>query len=443
MNVNNTACTKEEQVRKWIRKILRESRAQEEITLLIEERKLLTEDEALYNTFVAPFTDVLKATALAGQDILNAIRLNVEMLVTLDPDKMDKILGEYDKRHDAIAAKWAPLMEATDAALSTGDASLVAFVLAPQMYLGAKLAKGAYEKTGDIYQYLDEAGMTIPLMGMVPGYKPPKDSGGSGPASSSGDKGKKVDILGTAKGVLKGLADMFFIAHHAPPGPLLSEAEKEEKKKEKEEPPPEKKGGGNFEEDLAKFFEDSGLNKEFENTTKELVEAKKDYIDQVLETATLQLEAVTLLGQASDVAQFNEALSKLAEAGVDIAESGADQVEAEVEKGAKELAADEEFIKTSTEEKGGSTKEGEKPEISEEEVLEAARKVSFNNAKQNLQKQLVDGIDTLKKSTLEALEKDAPPKEDMAMMQKSPGGKEYIKMLEDAKSEVDSYTLSL
>ena len=193
MNVDNTSVKiQEEKVRSWVRKILREARAREELTILVEKKKLLNEDEALYNTFVAPFTDVLKATALAGQDILNAIRLNVEMLVTLDPDKMDKVLAEYDKRHEAIAAKWKPLMEATDAALTSGDAGLVAFVLAPQMYLGAKLAKGAYEKTGDIYQYLDEAGMTIPLMGMVPGFKPPRDTGAGGAA---GDVGVALTVI--------------------------------------------------------------------------------------------------------------------------------------------------------------------------------------------------------------------------------------------------------
>lgn len=439
MNVDNTSVKlQEEKIRVWVRKILRETRSREELSILVEEGRLLKEDEALYNTFVAPFTDVLKATALAGQDILNAIRLNVEMLVTLDPDKMDKVLAEYDKRHEAIAAKWKPLMDATDAALTAGDAGLVAFVLAPQMYLGAKLGKAAYEKTGDIYQYLDEAGMTIPLMGMLPNFKPPRETTASGGTTAGG--GESPGLLGTAKGVLKGLADMFFIAHHAPSGPLLSEnllieAEEEEK--------PKKKGTGNFEEDLAKFFEDTGLDEEFEKSTKEMIDAKKDYIDQVMEVATLQLEAIALLGQADSIEKFNEALKKFEEVGVDVQASGADKVEAEVEKAAKELASSEEFLKTTAEEGNSKTKEGEPPEISEQEAMEAARKVAFNNAKQNLQKQLVEGIDKLKKSTLEALTKDSPTKEEMAIIKNSDAGKDYTKMLEDAKSEVESYTLSL
>ena len=439
MSLNYTKRTQEEQIRTWIRNILRETRAREEIRQLNEDMKLLTEDEALYNTFVAPFTDVLKATALAGQDILNAVRLNVEMLFTLDPDKMDKILGEYDKRHEAIAAKWKPLMEATDAALSAGDAGLVAFVLAPQMYLGAKLGQAAYDKTGDIYQYLDEAGMTIPLMGMLPGYTPPKSTTPTGQGGGTGDKGVKIDLLGTAKGVLKGLADIFFIAHHAPSGPLLSEAEEEEKKVEEE---PKKKGSGNFEEDLAKFFEETGLDKEFEKSTDELLGAKKEHVEKVMEVAELQLEAITLLGQAADVESFKAAFEKLKEAGVDLQASGVDKVEGEVQKAAEKLAGTEDFKKQVASEKPGAKKDAP-PEVSDEEVLEAAMKVSFNNSKQNLQKQLVDGIDTLKKSTTEELARNAPTKEEMAIIGKSSGGKEFVKILEDAQKAADGYTLSL
>ena len=439
MSLNYRKQTQEEQIRRWIRSILREKRARDEMRALNEEKSLLTEDEALYNTFVAPFTDVLKATALAGQDILNAVRLNVEMLFTLDPDKMDKILGEYDKRHEAIAAKWKPLMEATDAALTTGDAGLVAFVLAPQMYLGAKLGKAAYEKTGDIYQYLDEAGMTVPLMGMLPGYTPPKETSTPTGGGGGGVEDKK-GLLGTATGVLKGLADMFFIAHHAPTGPILSEAEEEEKKTEEEKP--KKKGTGNFEEDLAKFFEETGLDKEFEKSTDELLSAKKEHVEKVMEVAELQLEAITLLGQAADVESFQEAFKKLAEAGVDLQASGVDKVEGEVQKAAEELAGTEDFKKQVASEKPGAKKDAP-PEVSDEEVLEAAMKVSFNNSKQNLQKQLVDGIDTLKKSTLEELGRNTPTKEELAIIGKSKGGQELKKIIEDAQKVVEGYTLSI
>jgi hypothetical protein len=424
--------TQEEQIRMWIRNILSEMRAREEIRQLNEDTRLLTEDEALYNTFVAPFTDVLKATALAGQDILNAVRLNIDMLFTLDPDKMDKILGEYDKRHAAIEAKWKPLMDATDAALTTGDAGLVAFVLAPQMYLGAKLGKAAYDKTGDIYQYLDEVGMTIPLMGMLPGYTPPKQT--TSPAVGGSGGAEKKGLLGTAGSVLKGLADIFFIAHHAPSGPLLSEAEEEEK--------PEKKGSGNFEEDLAKFFEETGLDKEFEKSTDDLLESKKEHVEKVMEVAELQLEAITLLGQAADVESFKEAFKKLGEAGVDLQASGVDKVEGEVQKAAETLAGTDDFKKQVASEKPGAKKDAP-PEVSDTEVLDAAMKVSFNNSKQNLQKQLVDGIDTLKKSTSEELDRNSPKKDEMAMIGKSSGGKEFVKILENAKKKVDGYTLSL
>ena len=44
----------------------------------------------LWNTFVAPFTDIVKAAALSGQDILSAVKLNLDLLLAIDPDTVKK-----------------------------------------------------------------------------------------------------------------------------------------------------------------------------------------------------------------------------------------------------------------------------------------------------------------------------------------------------------------
>ena len=52
-------------------------------------RKVLKEQEhTLYSTFIQPFKDVVDAAALTGQDILNAVRLQFDLLFTLSPKKM-------------------------------------------------------------------------------------------------------------------------------------------------------------------------------------------------------------------------------------------------------------------------------------------------------------------------------------------------------------------
>ena len=49
-------------------------------------KKILSEQEhTLYSTFVQPFTDVVDAVGLAGQDILNTLRLSFDLIFTLSP----------------------------------------------------------------------------------------------------------------------------------------------------------------------------------------------------------------------------------------------------------------------------------------------------------------------------------------------------------------------
>ena len=78
----------------------------------------------LWNTFVAPFTDIVKAAALSTQDILSAVKLNLDVLLALDPDTVKKAHEKYDKRKADLDAKWKPIMDANKAA-GGGDAAAI------------------------------------------------------------------------------------------------------------------------------------------------------------------------------------------------------------------------------------------------------------------------------------------------------------------------------
>ena len=95
----------------------------------IRAAKLLPE-ASLYSTFVEPFTDVIQAVQLGAEDFLNSYITFLRMFITWDPKKAEQLLQDHDRRRSEIAAKWAPLMERTDAALSTGDADVLALVFA-------------------------------------------------------------------------------------------------------------------------------------------------------------------------------------------------------------------------------------------------------------------------------------------------------------------------
>ena len=84
------------QDREWIKK---------EIGKILVEEGLMNEafgqggrHSDLWNTFVAPFTDIVKAAALSGQDILSAVKLNLDVLLALDPDTVKAA-------HNAFMAK--------------------------------------------------------------------------------------------------------------------------------------------------------------------------------------------------------------------------------------------------------------------------------------------------------------------------------------------------
>ena len=134
----------EKKVRAWIQTILRENR---------ENQKFLMESDAssLYNVFVSPFTDVLKAAALTGQDILSVVRLQLDVLLTLSPKKQEEALKEFEDRSAKIDEKWQPIIEANEAALGSGDLAAASFILAPQAFLAQALAKKSAKGVKNIY----------------------------------------------------------------------------------------------------------------------------------------------------------------------------------------------------------------------------------------------------------------------------------------------------
>ena len=78
----------EQQIREMIRKILSESR---------EEKQILKE-ENLYKTFIAPFADVVNAVKLSGLDILNVMKMQIDVMFTLSPSKLKAAMEANDSR---------------------------------------------------------------------------------------------------------------------------------------------------------------------------------------------------------------------------------------------------------------------------------------------------------------------------------------------------------
>ena len=382
----------------------------------------------LWNTFVAPFTDIVKAAKLSGQDILSAVKLNLEVLLAFDPDKIKAAHDNYDKRKQEMDAKWKPLKDA-NAAAGGGDVALLAFAVNPGAFLGAKFAEKTLKTVPDIYDYMDEAGWSVPLRGLIPGVSAEKER-------VEAPKG----ILGTAKDVVGKLADIFFIAHHAPSGPMLAEDDGHEITKsvsvtmgegedpaEKDEEKP-KQQIKDIDAEIENYLEETGLDKVFQESADELLDMREEMLDDLLSKVKPQLDMLLGLMQAATPEEFAAALEGAKEAGM------ADAVPAnfmqEFDTQAEEIAKDPSFKEAL---------EKENPAITDEEVLESAKKTAFSNSKEELQVQLEAGGEEIVKQALEAIEYDMPDDESKKMIEKSPVGKQYYEIYEKAKSELMSY----
>jgi len=438
VNHMDTQSLEEQQTRKWIRKVLAESR---------QEPELLKEQDTLYSTFIAPFADVVNAVKLTGLDILNALKLNFDMLVTFSPSKQKAALDGYDSRKAEIQKGWDPI-EANNKAAFDNHAAPLAFMLAPGLSLGAKLGVAAAKTPAGTLNYLDDAGIRLPLAGLLPGvqYDSMKDtkgaSGSTRKSTASATSKDKGGLISLVKNTAKEMADIFFITHYAPAGPLLTE-----KKTDKPGPPwgiedaEEEKVKPMTKDEVEKSFEsyldESGLREELEKRSTAFIDSKKAHIEEILESAEQQLAIVSALGSATNIEDFGIALEEAQKLGLEV--QGAETIAADIEEAAQKLVGEEEFIEQVKEEKNLKPED----EIPEEELLESASAVVFMEAKKDIQHQLEEGLPKLQDGVKEAIMHDVPVKgeKNFKLISSTPRGREYLKMVDDAIKQVDDYKI--
>ena len=433
----------EQQIRIMIRKILSESS---------QEKRLLKETEAnLYSTFVGPFVDVVNSVKLAGLDILNVLSLQWDVLFTFSPSKQKAAMDAYDARKAEIQKGWEPI-EARNKAAFSDHAAPLAFMLAPQLALGAAFGKASAKSVPGVINYLDDGGWRLPLAGMIPGvqYDSMSDEkGASGAtrknyrAATSKDRGGLISMV---KNTAKEMADIFFITHYAPAGPLLAE---EEKKTDNPGPPWGIEGyeekaedmkpmtKAEFDKELEAYLEETGITKELEKRATQFIDNKKSHIDELMESGEQQLAMIQALGVATDLEAFAAALEEAKTLGLEVGDTAS--VQPKMEEAAKTLAAEEEFAEEIKKEK----KLKPEDEIPEEELLEAAMTVVFMEAKKDIQAQLEEGLPKLQEQLKEAIMEDVPVKgeKNFKAISSTPAGREYFKMIDDAIKQVEDYKI--
>jgi hypothetical protein len=397
----------EKKLRRWVRQILDED-VQRDKTLITEDWDDFwgpSVDGGLFvKTFIAPFTDVFKTAGVAVADMLNVAKVNFDLLFTLSGKKAEKTLQDYKQRRDKIDAQYNEVMKSTNEALGGTDASLILLAMAPGTLIGKGIA--ATGKTA--VDVASSAGW-----GTLPGISLPDEG-----TSAQSDKGP---ILGT----LSDLAKIFFVAHHAPAGPLLAEGDEDSEKGE-----------------IAAFLEDTGAAAAFTDIAEELTAIKQDQVKNLLPLVEAQGTIIKSLADASTLEEFKAAAAQSAGAVEDIGDIEI-QIKNEAQKILKNPKAREDFAKSLLEKEKGSTEKpaaGEEEkvaEISDQVLLPEIEKSVFAQSKTNLQDQLKETQAKLKKNAIEQINDYNLTDPEMKDLESTPTGQVYAQLLRGAVQRIN------
>jgi len=426
MSKRESQLQSELRVRKWIRNILKEDDSKNSVLL---------SEESLTAAFITPFTDVFNAAKVGSKMILSAAVLNLQMFFSFSEKARVKAWGDFNKRKTKIDAEWKEAMANTDAYWNgeKGDFGLVSFMVNPAGAIGISLGASAIEAGKGTVEFAAEAGL-VPnsLVGLFSAEVAGKD-----PAEDRGP-------IATA---VHGLASLFFVAHHAPDGPLLTEAEgeegsKKEKKTKKEDP----------EKDLTEFFKASGAQEKMDAEVQALIKDRQAGTEEIVKQATAQFEILEALGAASDMETFKVAIEKAKTAVPEIAEgAGLNKVEAQVETDVKKILdnpeAKKEMVAALAKKEGVKPEKddaGEEvyPEVPDEKLIPEIEKSVFVKIKEGLQTELGEGVGKLKESAIEAIEFEGPSDNDRSIMSGTAMGKEMLAVIDDGVAKIESLGVS-
>ena len=224
----NNKLKEEIKFRKWIQAILVEEaiyeKASQDPSVLVKYIALteggVTGDPI--GAFLDPFKDVLQVAKVAVKDLASVAKFNFDMITTLSPSKQKAAMEKWENRNKALESEWGKAMEPIDKVWDTSDMKLIGFMVNPAGYLGAQMAMKGLDTAEGSIELLDDAGIAIPFVTkFVRGDEAGKTSGKVDDKKGKGDG--VVDVLGTGKKLLGDMAKLFFIAHHAPTGTLISE----------------------------------------------------------------------------------------------------------------------------------------------------------------------------------------------------------------------------
>lgn len=394
----------------------------------VVKNKVISEETSLYATFVEPFADVVQAANLATQDILNSSLMFIRLLFfTWDPKKGEKLLQRHDERASKIAEKWKPLMEKTDAALSTGDADILALTFAPGIYALDAVGGAAYTAGEGMNEFLSNSGVKEALISAIPGmpfkidYVEDKSEG-----KTTLEKIEMLFLGGVVAGsVVDTVKSESFSKHKS--ASVLLEAE----------------DTGDFAKDFNEFIEDTGVKDELDKTREELIDNLKNTVGEFESELDSRVEPVTALSSTSTFEEFVGVLDGMKQSVKEAtslrfanilseqetpasANFDAGKMKKDLEDAAQKLSQEEDFKKQARE-------TAKKEELTDDEYLSAAQKIVFLDAREEVSSKIDTGLEDLKKQIGASVEELLPSPKALAVIKKTKEGIKFADFVETTK----------
>ena len=406
MNKNLQNALEEQRIKKNARKIIVKSHTANHLN-----------EENLYKTFVEPFVDVFDSLKIASKDIMSNVMMMTGQVLTLSPETQKKRMQKYEDRQKKIESQWKPLMDKADAALSTGDADIVALAFSPGVYLASAFGATAYNAAEGVGKFLDDLGLKKGMLSILPGVSDVETS--SSEPDTSDDKKSLLDMLNT---LFIGTALASTSA-----SVLLKTKESENQKKESKN----KRGvllesSKKLANDLSDFMRDTGLADEFQKMQDELFEYYQDVIREVDEIYSSRKEIVAAAANATTMEELSKALNDIKTKEVDMSDAIKD-IEKNFEDSKKKLVKDDDFLKTLEDESNDAV-------LSDDAIEKAAEKTLFASFVTEFKKSTAGELEKIKEELGKELQASLPEQSTLDMLRKTKSGLDVFNMIRDAKS---------
>jgi len=100
--------------------------------------------DALYKTFISPFTDVFKVAQVAFKDTLSISIDIAKYALAVSDEKRAEVKQRYREKREKYKGQMDTAFQSTKDAMNGEDAQFFAFLAAPGLFMGKGLAKAAW-----------------------------------------------------------------------------------------------------------------------------------------------------------------------------------------------------------------------------------------------------------------------------------------------------------